>query len=254
MSEAGEQPTAAIVVIGDEILSGRIHESNGHVLARFLSEIGVRLVEMRVIPDLHTEIVEAVRSLRGKVDHLFTSGGIGPTHDDITADAVAEAMGASIDVRADARAILEAYYGADGINEARLRMARIPEGATLIDNPISRAPGFTIDNVHVLAGVPMVFKEMLQSLRGTLKGGPVMLSWSLRSNTAEGDIAAGLQQIDKADPALMVGVYPFYRGGVGSTVVLRSTSREALIKGVEAVRALLRSHGATEIAETEPGA
>ncbi|MCI4663262.1 MAG: competence/damage-inducible protein A [Neomegalonema sp.] len=246
------QPTAAIIAIGDEILSGRIHEGNGHVLAQFLAGIGVRMVEMRVIPDDHATIVASVRELAARVDHLFTSGGIGPTHDDITAEAVAEAMGAPIGVRDDARAILEAYYGQDGINEARLRMARIPDGALLIDNPVSRAPGFTLANVHVLAGVPIVFKEMLESLRPSLKGGPVTLSWSIRSNAPEGDLAAGLAEIDSGLPDVTVGVYPFYRGGLGSTVVLRSVVRSSLESAVTRVRALCQERGATQISETPP--
>ncbi len=251
-SAAPTQPTAAYLAIGDEILSGRIHESNGHVLAQYLSEIGVRLVEMRVVSDDHSAIVAAVRALSSAADHLFTSGGIGPTHDDITADAVAEAFGAPIDVRADARAILEAYYGEGDLNAARLRMARIPEGATLIDNPVSRAPGFTLRNAHVLAGVPIIFKEMLNALKPTLKGGPRTLSWSLRGDAPEGELAAGLAEIDAAHPGLAVGVYPFYRGGLGATVVLRSASRETLEAAAARVRELMRSAGATEIAETEP--
>ena len=150
------QPTAAMLVIGDEILSGRTRDANAHHLACTLTEIGVRLTEIRMIGDGHDEIVDAINALRGGVDHLFTSGGIGPTHDDITADAVAAAFGVSIDVRDDALAILQDRYAKMGteINEARLRMARIPDTAELIENPVSGAPGFTLGNVHVMAGIP----------------------------------------------------------------------------------------------------
>ncbi|MEO0958017.1 MAG: competence/damage-inducible protein A, partial [Pseudomonadota bacterium] len=157
-------PTAGMLVIGDEILSGRTQDANAHHLARRMSALGIPLREIRVVPDEHDLIVGAVKALRGCVSYVFTSGGIGPTHDDITADAVAAAFGADIDVREDARALLAAYYAERGIelNAARLRMARIPEGARLIDNPVSVAPGFILGNVHVMAGVPSVFRAMLE--------------------------------------------------------------------------------------------
>ncbi|MEL6980733.1 MAG: competence/damage-inducible protein A, partial [Pseudomonadota bacterium] len=173
------QPRAAMLVIGDEILSGRTQDANAPHLARVMAEIGIDLREIRVVADEPGAITEAVRALAAAHRYVFTSGGIGPTHDDITADAVAAAFGRSIAVRQDARAILAAYYGADGLNEARLRMARIPDGARLIDNPISRAPGFILENVHVMAGVPIIFREMLSGLRSSLQGGPPTLSWSL---------------------------------------------------------------------------
>jgi molybdenum cofactor synthesis domain-containing protein len=161
-----QSPRAAMVVIGDEILSGRTRDSNMHHLANALTDHGIALQEARMIADDHDTIVETVRTLAGAFDHVFTSGGIGPTHDDITADAIADAMGASIDVRADARAILQAHYDAMGteLNAARLRMARIPDGACLIDNPVSAAPGFSLGNVHVMAGVPRIFEAMLAGL------------------------------------------------------------------------------------------
>jgi len=244
-------PTAAMLVIGDEILSGRTRDANAHHLAGVLTEIGIRLIEIRVVPDDRARIVDAVRALSAEVDTLFTSGGIGPTHDDITADCVAEAMGASIDVRADARAILEAYYGRDEINAARLRMARIPAGAQLIENPLSQAPGFILGNVHVMAGVPAIFEVMLESLRPRLKGGPPVQAHAFRCAVPEGDLAGPLRMLADAHPEIAIGCYPFYRGGLGATVILRSANPGALAAAADAARAVLS--GITEdIAETPP--
>lgn len=224
-------PTAAMLVIGDEILSGRTRDSNTHFLARALTDHGIRLTEARVVADEHDRIKQAVQALSAAYDHVFTSGGIGPTHDDITADAVADAMGASIDIRDDARAILQAHYDRQGqdLNAARLRMARIPEGAALIDNPISAAPGFTIGNVHVMAGVPVIFEAMVASVLPTLTGGAPMLSQSLRVVRGEGDIAEALGQLAAAHPEVSIGSYPFHRDGVhGSNIVVRSQDGAAV--------------------------
>ena len=181
-------PTAAMLVIGDEILSGRTRDTNTNHLAKELTNRGIRLREARVVADDHAVIVAAVRALSAAYDHVFTSGGIGPTHDDITADAVADAFGASIDVRADAHEILKAHYQRTGLelNAARLRMARIPEGATLIDNPISSAPGFTLGNVHVMAGVPAIFEAMVAGVLPTLTGGDPLLSQMIDVHRGEG--------------------------------------------------------------------
>ena len=242
-----------MLVIGDEVLSGRTRDANAHHLAGVLTETGIALREVRIVPDDHAVIVEAVNALRARVDHLFTSGGIGPTHDDITADAVAAAFGAAIDVRADARAILEAYYERpEDLNAARLRMARIPEGATLILNPLSQAPGFTLGNVHVMAGVPAIFAAMLEGLRPQLVGGPPVLSWSFRAAVPEGDLAAPLAAVAAAHPGVAFGSYPFYRGGLGATLIARSADRAALTVAAEALRAMLADIGA-EVAETPPG-
>ncbi|WP_128513912.1 competence/damage-inducible protein A [Tabrizicola thermarum] len=219
-------PTAAILVIGDEILSGRTRDSNLHFLAQELTRIGIALREARIVGDVHAEIVEAVRALSGKYTHVFTSGGIGPTHDDITADAVAEAMGAAIGHRADAMALLQAHYDRAGLpfNEARQRMARIPEGATLIDNPVSTAPGFTIGNVHVMAGVPKIFEAMVASVLPKLTGGPPLLSQSLRVNRGEGEIAAEFGALAAEFPDLSMGSYPFIQNGAhGTNLVIRGT-------------------------------
>jgi len=217
-------PTAAMLVIGDEILSGRTLDSNTNYLAKELTEHGIDLREVRVVSDDATAIVSAVQALSNAFDHVFTSGGIGPTHDDITADCIAEAFGASIDVRDDARALLAAHYERQGseLNEARLRMARIPEGAALIDNPVSVAPGFILSNVHVMAGVPSVFKSMVATVMPTLTGGAPLLSQTLRVDRGEGDIAGPLGLLAKDYPELSLGSYPFQKDGkYGSNIVIR---------------------------------
>ena len=253
MTQDKKQPSAAMLVIGDEILSGRTRDANAHHLAGVMTEMGIRLAEIRVVPDVAEGIVAAVSEMRGRVDYLFTSGGIGPTHDDITADCIAAAFGVNIDVRADALAILEAYYGATGreINEARLRMARIPDGAVLIDNPLSHAPGFTLGNVHVMAGVPAIFEVMLEGLRPRMKGGAPMLSHSFRVEAPEGDLAGPLRALAEAHVGVSMGSYPFYRGGLGSTLILRSADPAALGQAAAALRAVLAGMG-VKVEETPP--
>jgi len=224
-------PTAAMLVIGDEILSGRTHDTNTHHLARELTSHGIDLAEARLVPDRIEVIAGAVRALSAAYDHVFTSGGIGPTHDDITADAIAVAFDVALDVRDDARALMQAHYDSAGmeLNTARLRMARIPEGAALIDNPVSIAPGFTLQNVHVMAGVPAVFEAMVASVIPTLTGGAQILSQSLRVLRGEGDIAGPLADVAAAHPDVSIGSYPFTRNGVfGSNIVVRSTDGAAV--------------------------
>ena len=219
-------PTAAMLVIGDEILSGRTRDANMHYLAGALTKHGIALKEVRIVSDDRQAIIDGINALRAAYDTVVTSGGIGPTHDDITAEAIAAAFGKPIDVRADARAILEAHYKASGaeLNEARLRMARIPEGATLIDNPISAAPGFTLENVHVMAGVPVIFQAMVASVLPTLTGGAPLLSQSIRVDRGEGEIAAQLSALADEFPALSLGSYPFQRDGAfGVNVVVRGS-------------------------------
>lgn len=219
-------PRAAMLVIGDEILSGRTRDSNLHYLAGELTRVGIDLKEARVVSDDHGAIVAAVRALSGAFDHVFTSGGIGPTHDDITADAVAEAMNAKIGHRADAMALLQAHYDRQGVpfNEARQRMARIPDGAALIENPVSVAPGFSIGNVHVMAGVPKIFEAMLAGLLPTLTGGAPLLSQSLRVQRPEGEIAADFGALAAEFPDLSMGSYPFtVNGAYGTNLVIRGT-------------------------------
>ncbi|EAQ25205.1 competence/damage-inducible protein A [Roseovarius sp. 217] len=217
-------PTAAMLVIGDEILSGRTREANMHYLAGEVTKVGIDLMEVRVVSDDPGAIVAAVRALSAGYDHVFTSGGIGPTHDDITAENVAAAFDRPISVRDDARAILAAHYDARGqeLNAARLRMARIPDGAVLIDNPISAAPGFTIANVHVMAGVPAIFQAMLASVLPTLTGGAPILSQTLEIRRGEGDIAGPLSDLAERYPDLSIGSYPFIRDGCyGAQIVMR---------------------------------
>ncbi len=219
-------PTAAMLVIGDEILSGRTRDSNMHFLAGELTKAGIELREVRVVSDRADSIVAALNALREGHDHVFTSGGIGPTHDDITSDCVAQAFGVGIDVRDDARAILEERYAKMGteINEARLRMARIPDGAELIENPVSGAPGFSIGNVHVMAGVPAVFEAMVASVLPQLAGGAPLVSQSLRIDRGEGDIAGPLAVLAKEYPDLSLGSYPFIQNGAfGVNVVIRGS-------------------------------
>ncbi|MBT0957346.1 competence/damage-inducible protein A [Alphaproteobacteria bacterium KMM 3653] len=240
-------PTAAMLVIGDEILSGRTRDANMHHLAGVLTERGITLAEVRMVQDEQPAIVAAVNDLRARFDTVITSGGIGPTHDDITADAIGAAFGRPVDVRDDARTLLAEHYARTGkeLNEARLRMARVPEGAVLIDNPVSVAPGFSVENVHVMAGVPSVFRAMVESLLPELTGGQPLLSRSLRVNRGEGDIAGPLGEIAKAMPAISFGSYPFVdNGAYGANIVMRSTDPTALEAAVAALREAFP--GATE--------
>ncbi|SFS22171.1 competence/damage-inducible protein A [Yoonia litorea] len=224
-------PTAAMLVIGDEILSGRTRDANMHYLAGQLTERGIDLKEVRVVSDDREAIIAAVKALSETYDHVFTSGGIGPTHDDITADCIAAAFDDHIDVRDDARALLQAHYDRSGqdLNEARLRMARIPDSATLIENPVSTAPGFTLRNVHVMAGVPSVFQAMVASILPTLTGGAPLLSRTLPLMRGEGDLAGPLGKFAQEHPTLSVGSYPFQKDGIyGSNIVVRGTDAEEL--------------------------
>lgn len=236
-------PTAAMLVIGDEILSGRTKDTNTNYLATALTEAGIDLKEARVVSDDQGAIVEAVQALSERYDTVFTSGGIGPTHDDITADAIGAAFGANVDIRDDARALLAAHYeGRDmEFNAARQRMARIPDGATLIENPVSVAPGFTLKNVHVMAGVPKVFHAMVASVLPQLTGGAPLLSETLRIEMGEGDIAGPLGVLAEEYSELSFGSYPFQKpdGRYGSNVVVRGTDRAALQDATKALAARL---------------
>jgi len=233
----GEQVTAGVVVIGDEILSGRTRDVNIQQIAEFLAPLGISVIEARVVSDDQDAIVEAVRALSKRCDYAFTTGGIGPTHDDITADAVAAAFGRSIDVRDDARAILESWYERSGteITDARLRMARIPDGAALIDNPVTGAPGFQIENVFMLAGVPKIARGMLEDVAPRLTRGAVTHAVTVRlDNAREGDIAPRLKAIQDAHAGVSLGSYPWFEedgeGGFrrGVALVARGTDEAAL--------------------------
>ena len=236
-----EQPIASMLVIGDELLSGRTQDANMHHLANKLTEIGINLSEARFIRDDAAVIVSNIVELSTKFDYLFTSGGIGPTHDDITTDCVAEAFGRQVSVRSDAFNILKKYYDGKGIelNEARLRMARIPEKADLIENIISGAPGYIIENVYVMAGVPRIFQSMLQTVLPNLKKGNPTLSISIKVYKGEGDIALELEQIVKAFSKLTFGSYPFNENGIhGTNIVIRGKDKKLMIKAEEKVRTI----------------
>ncbi len=234
-------PTAAMLVIGDEILSGRTRDGNTHHLAGELTRHGITLAEARVVPDATDAIVAAVNALRAAHGTVFTSGGIGPTHDDITADAIGAAFGVPVTHRADAMALLADHYTARGItfNDARKRMARIPEGAMLIENPVSIAPGFVLGGVQVMAGVPDVFKAMVASVLPTLTGGAPLLSRSLRVLGGEGDVAGPFGAFAAAHPDLAMGSYPFNQGGIsGTNLVIRGSDAGALDAALDRLSAL----------------
>jgi len=241
MDQPSDSFTAAILVIGDEILSGRTKDKNIGTIADFLTAAGIDLREVRVVPDEAAMIVEAVNALRARYSYLFTTGGIGPTHDDITADCVAEAFGVGIDIDERARAMLLERHKPEDLNAARLRMARIPFGADLIPNAVSKAPGFRIGNVHVMAGVPSVMQAMLDAIAPTLKGGAAMISETVEAGgLPEGQYAADLGEIAKARPAVSIGSYPAMTPeGFRNRIVVRSRDTQALAEAREAVAALV---------------
>ena len=245
--ETGEKiVTAALCIIGNEILSGRIQDANLAYIATSLNEAGVRLVEVRVVPDIEDRIVEAVNALRARYDYVFTTGGIGPTHDDITAEAVAKAFGRRLIRHPEAYRRLVARYEQTGmqLNEARLRMANTPEGAVLVDNAISVAPGFQVENVYVMAGVPQIAHAMMDWLKPQLKGGRPVRSKTLVCSLGEGNIAVGLREIQERFPAVDIGSYPWYQGGrYGTSIVLRHTDERLLDAAGAEVAALMRQHG-----------
>ena len=236
-------PTAAMIVIGDEILSGRTRDANMFNLAGKLTAHGINLLEVRVISDKSSEIITAVNETRIKYDHVFTSGGIGPTHDDITADYIAAAFKVKIDIRDDAKNILATNYenGINDLTPARLRMARIPDGANLIDNAISKAPGFSMENVHVMAGVPSVFNCMIDWLLPKLKKGAEMISLSIRIDLPESHIAEPLGKIANKFPAVSIGSYPFYEENKhGANIVIRSTETTLILDVEKEVRSAFK--------------
>jgi molybdenum cofactor synthesis domain-containing protein len=229
VSDRSRTWTAALVVIGDEILSGRTQDKNVSQLATWLNEQGIRLAEVRIVPDDGERIAEAVNMLRAQHDYLFTTGGIGPTHDDITVDAIAAAFGVDVIVHPQARAILEDYYRdrPGGLNDARLRMARTPQGAELIENPYSGAPGVKMGNVYILAGVPNIAASMLDALTGKLEGGRPVVSITVGARAAESEVADLLRETEAAHPGVAIGSYPFFKDGrYGANFVIRSEDGE----------------------------
>ncbi len=249
------QVKAAVLLIGDELLSGRTQDVNLRAIAKFLAPLGVQVAEARVVADTPEEIIAAVNALRGQYDYVFTTGGIGPTHDDKTADAVAAAFGVHIGVRADARAVLEAHYkGASNMNDARLRMARIPDGAHLIANPVSRAPGFQLGNVFVLAGVPSIMRGMLEDVGHRIEGGAVVRALTVRAKgVREGEIAQGLSDLETAAGNVSFGSYPWFSpDGYGVHLVARSADEAALAKAGDDLLALIRARGVEPEIVDEP--
>jgi molybdenum cofactor synthesis domain-containing protein len=253
-------PTACLLVIGNEVLSGRTQDLNIRFLATRLGEVGIPLREVRVIPDVPETIIGTVNEVRARFDHVFTTGGIGPTHDDITSECIAAAFGVPWEPHPEAWARMEAYYikargGLSEFNPARQRMATMPRGATLIDNGISIAPGFTIGNVHVMAGVPRIMQAMFESLAPTLHGGPPIVSRTVHAvGLAEGRIAEGLAAIQARHPDLDVGSYPYYRSdGNGVAIVAKGNAAEAAEAAIAEVTSLMASLGATPI-QGEPRA
>ncbi|NYT43079.1 competence/damage-inducible protein A [Sphingomonas sp. R-74633] len=237
--------TAGLVVIGDEILSGRTQDKNIAQIATWLNVQGIRLSEVRVVPDVEARIVEGVNALRTGYDYCFTTGGIGPTHDDITVDAIAVALGVEVVIHPEARAVMERYYETrGGLTEARLRMARVPEGAELIPNRMSGAPGIRVGNLFILAGVPHITAGMLDALTGTLEGGRPVLSRTIGSWAAESEIADFLGATERAFEGVAIGSYPFFRDGkTGANFVVRATDQTVLDACAEALATGLRKLG-----------
>ncbi len=236
--------TACVLIIGNEILSGRTQDENLAFLAHGLNDAGIRVREARVIPDDPAAIVAAVNQARAKFDHVFTTGGIGPTHDDITSQCVADAFAVPLVLHPEAKRLLESHYPAGHLNEARLRMAMVPEGAALLPNPISQAPGFRIGNVFVLPGVPRIMQAIFAELKHRLKGGDKILSRSISCRLGEGALARDLGALQARWPDVEIGSYPYFRrGDFGVTLVLRGTDATRLDRAAEEVRALIRALG-----------
>ncbi len=254
MSESSAIPdriyTAALIVIGDEILSGRTQDKNIAQVAGWLGIQGIRLREVRVVADVTEAIVEAVNTLRLRNDYLFTTGGIGPTHDDITVDAIAAALAVEVIVHPEARTILEGYYETrGGLTEARLRMARVPAGADLIPNRYTGAPGIRCGNIFIMAGVPSITSGMLDALSGTLEGGAPLLSETVGCWVQESEVAVLLGDTEKAHPGCQIGSYPFWREGkTGANFVIRSTDAETLAACTRALVTALETLGKPTVA------
>ncbi len=249
---SSDRVTAAVLIIGDEILSGRTQDVNLNAIARYLATYGVDVAEARVVGDVEAEIVEAINALRGRYDYLFTTGGIGPTHDDITADCVAAAFGVALYEHPDILAMMQGRWGED-LNAARRRMARVPEGGVLVKNPVNGPPGFSIGNVFVLAGVPQIMRGMLEDIGPRLKTGAVVVARTVRvDGSGEGAIAAPLEAVAKAHPALSLGSYPFFSpAGYGSNLVVRGRDGAEVAAAVEELVAALTAAGVAQITRAD---
>lgn len=255
MQESTEKDvTACVIVIGNEVLSGRTRDANIQMIGLGLGSVGIRLKEARVIADDPQAIVSAVKECRARYDYVFTSGGIGPTHDDITTECIAESFQVPVERNPEAVRRLANHYGSDELNEARLRMANIPQGATLIDNPVSQAPGFQIENVYVLAGVPRIAQAMFDGIKHSLRGGALMQSRSLAAYMREGDLASPLAEIQQRFNDVELGSYPFVRvGRLGVSIVGRSTDAARLEHALAAVAEAMRSFGVEPESEDPTG-
>jgi molybdenum cofactor synthesis domain-containing protein len=244
--------TAAVLIIGDEILSGRTQDTNLRDIARYLGAHGVDLAEARTVPDVMEEIVAALNALRARYDYVVTTGGIGPTHDDITADAVAEAFGVKLYEHPDILEMMSARFG-DQLNAARRRMARVPEGGDLVKNPVQGPPGFTIGNVFVLAGVPQIMRGMLEDVGPRLKGGAVVIAQTVRvEGSGEGTLAEPLETVAKAHPAMSLGSYPFFGpDGYGSNLVLRGRDPDEVEAAIVELIAALKGAGVDNVKRLE---
>ena len=255
MTEVSNQPvTAAVLIIGDEILSGRTQDTNLRDIARYLGVHGIDLAEARTVPDVMEEIIAALNALRARYDYVITTGGIGPTHDDITADAVAAAFGVELYEHPEIIALMQARPGME-LNAARRRMARVPQGGVLVRNPVAGPPGFNIGNVFVLAGVPAIMRGMLEDVGPRLRGGVVTVSRTVRVEGAgEGVIAAPLEAVAKAHPAMSLGSYPFFGPeGYGSNLVLRGRDPAELSNTVDELIAALKAAGVEQVGEVDAG-
>ena len=242
--EVSDRVTAAVLVIGDEILSGRTQDTNLAYLATFLGALGIDLCEARVVPDIEAEIVDAVNALRARFTYVFTTGGIGPTHDDITADSIAKAFGVGIDYHPEAMALLGARYKPGEFNDMRKRMARIPDGAALIGNSVSAAPGFQIGNVFVMAGVPMIMRAMMEDVAPRLRRGSVVETATVNARIAEGRIAGPLARIQDGHKTVAIGSYPFYaEDGFGVQLVVRGRDSAAVEAAAQAIETAIRAEG-----------
>lgn len=233
--------TAAMIVIGNEILSGRTQDENVQYLAQKLTDKGVRLQEVRVVPDVELEIIEAVQALRSKYNYVFTCGGIGPTHDDITSTTIAKAFSVPIEQNEEAYEILRVYYGEVALTDTRLKMAQIPYGSSLIPNPVSSAPGFQIENVYVMAGVPKIMQAMVDYVAAEISGGALLMSQTVFCTVYESEIAEDLERLQHKYQDVDIGSYPHYTpNGSGINVVLRATNERQLMDAVEDVQRVVQ--------------
>lgn len=238
----------AILVIGDEILSGKTQDTNSSWLAQQLGQLGLPVGEIRVVSDVQEEIVAALNALRAKYKYVFTTGGIGPTHDDITSDSIASAFGIAINIDSEARRRLADYMGEENLNEARLRMARIPAGATLLDNAISAAPGFNVENVYVLPGVPHIMKAMFEGMKSQLEAGKPIIAKAVMTKLKEGAIAAQLGEIQQRFPSTGIGSYPTYNDmGTATKLIVRGTDLELIMNAVDAIKQMVMGLGDTPV-------